>query len=168
MHLGEGDPRGPPFRLRAFPAFSRRRKAADKPMRVCRRPFRVRGLLRGPRGSPAAFCMPPTRVARFWRVGALRGSLWFDALGVRCLSPAPCAAFALAVALVGKPPERDFVRRPCSLFGASEGAVEAPAGGVPWPFGFEFCLLRLFGACMKGIWVLACEPYALAGSTQSW
>ena len=36
---GGGPERVPLFRLRAFPAFSRRRKAADEPMRVCRRPF---------------------------------------------------------------------------------------------------------------------------------
>ena len=74
--------------------------------------------------------MPPTRVACFWRVGALRG-LRFDALGVRCLSPAPCAAFAFAVLLlVGKPPKGDF-EASLVLFGASEGAVEALLAASP-------------------------------------
>ena len=100
-------------------------------MRVCRRPFRVRGLLRGLRGSPAAFLHVADPRRAFLAGRGSGGGLRLDALGVRCLRPAPCAAFALAVALVGKPPERDFVRRPWSLFGASEGVVEALLAASP-------------------------------------
>ena len=67
-------------------------------------------------------------------------------------------------ALVGKPSKGDF-EAPWSLFGASEGAVEALLAASPGRFRLEFCRLRLFGACTKGIWVLACEPCALVNPT---
>lgn len=62
-------------------------------------------------------------------------------------------------ALVGKPSKGDF-EAPWSLFDASESAVEALLAAFPGRFGLEFCRLRLFGTCMKGIWVFACEPCA--------
>ena len=175
-HLGEGDPGGPLFRLRGIPEPREGRRAAGPlgGQAAFSRP--------GPPGShppcrlavqamsPAVFCMSPTRVARFRRVGVLEGGLRFDALGVRCLGPWLLVQPLLLPWLWwANLPKGDFVRHPWPLFRASEGAVEVlMAASPPWPFGFEFCRLRLFGACMKGIWVLACEPYALADSTQSW
>ena len=84
----EGGTRGgPPFRLRAPPAFSRRRKAAG-PLGGGR-PFAFGASCAGFAGLSAAFCMSPIRVARFWRVGVLKGAsgsmpLAFDVL-------APCS-----------------------------------------------------------------------------
>ena len=74
--------------------------------------------------------MSPIRVARLWRVGVLKGGLRFDALGVRCLSLASCAAFALAV-LWWANLRKGTLRRPWSLFGASEGVVEALLAASP-------------------------------------
>ena len=57
---GRGTREGPLLSFAGLLGARRRRKAADEPMRVCRRPFRVRGLLRGLRGVPAAFsCRRP-------------------------------------------------------------------------------------------------------------
>ena len=70
--LGEGDPMGPPFRLRggAFPP------AAKK-----------RGRRRAHVGQSAAFCISLIRIVCFWRAGGSEGDLWFDALSVQSLRP---------------------------------------------------------------------------------
>ena len=62
-------------------------------------------------------------------------------------------------ALVGKPPKGGFKASPVT-FGVSEGAVEALLAASLGRFGLEFCRLRLFGACTKGIWAFACEQCA--------
>ena len=56
------------------------------------------GLLRGLRGSPAAFCMSPTRVARFRWVGVLKGvsgstPLAFDVFAQLLAQPLPLQCF---------------------------------------------------------------------------
>ena len=82
----EGGTRGgPPLRLRAPPAFSRRRKAAG-PLGGGR-PFRVRGLLRGLRGSVGGLLHVADPRRAFLAGRGSEGGLRFDALGVRCLSP---------------------------------------------------------------------------------
>ena len=74
--------------------------------------------------------MSPIRVARFWRVGVLKGAsgsmpLAFDVLAQLLAQPLPFCR-----ALVGKPP-KGTLRRPWSLFGASEGVVEALLAASP-------------------------------------
>ena len=127
----EGGTRGvPPFRLRAPPAFSRRRKAAG-PLGGGR-PFRVRGLLRGLRGSVGGLLHVADPRRAFLAGRGSEGGLRFDALGVRCLSPLllaqplPLPCFVWWANL-----RKGTLRRPWSLFRASEGVVEALLAASP-------------------------------------
>ena len=127
----EGGTRGgPPLRLRAPPAFSRRRKAAG-PLGGGR-PFRVRGLLRGLRGSVGGLLHVADPRRAFLAGRGSEGGLRFDALGVRCLSPLllaqplPLPCFVWWANL-----RKGTLRRPWSLFRASEGVVEALLAASP-------------------------------------
>ena len=104
-HLGEGTREGPLFRLRCW-RFPRLCEEERPPA-----PSGPGGLSRsGPPGShppcrlamramsPAAFCMSPTRVACFWRVGVLKGvsgstPLAFDVLARHLAQPLPLPCF---------------------------------------------------------------------------
>lgn len=76
--------------------------------------------------------MSPIRVARFLAGRGSEGGLRFDALGVRCLSPLllaqplPLPCFVWWANL-----RKGTVRRPWSLFRASEGVVEALLAASP-------------------------------------
>ena len=98
MSAWERGPREGPLLSFAGPFGAPRRQTGRQAPSGVRRPFRVRGLLRGLRGSPAASCMPPTRVARFRRVGVLRGAsgsmpLAFDAFALLLAQPLPLPCF---------------------------------------------------------------------------
>ena len=96
----EGGTRGgPPFRLRAPPAFSRRRKAAG-PLGGGR-PFAFGASCAGFAGLSAAFCMSPIRVARFWRVGVLKGASGSMPLAFDVLAPCSLHSLCLCRALFG-------------------------------------------------------------------
>lgn len=112
--LGGGTRGVPPFRLRAPPAFSRRRKAAG-PLGGGR-PFRVRGLLRGLRGSVGGLLhvADPRRAFLAGRGsgGGISGSM---PLAFDVLAPSSLRSLCLFRTLVGKPPKGDCEASPVTL-----------------------------------------------------
>ena len=125
-HLGEGTREGPLFRLRAFPARREGRRAA------------------GPLGGQAAFSRSgplarPSRVTdgllhvadprRVFSAGrGSEGGLRFDALGVRCLRPAPCLA-------KGAVPAREALPA-----GSSSGCPISPGSRFACSRGLRTCI----------------------------